>query len=322
MRASSSLFTSVKGIKPQILKKVCDKRTFSAHFWDGSGPLVVCLHGFPDTAYTFYRTVPALVEAGYRVLVPVMPGYERDSINPQGDYFLTELAQDLVSWVDHLGEESAHLVGHDWGAVTAWLAAVMYPHRFFSMTSIAIPPLKRMGAAITKHPIQLLKSWYMGFFQLPAVPERALSAGDGLFIRMLWKRWSPGWTPPDELVQEAISTLTDPQTQRAALGYYRCLFRFFHPQHQKGRNALKIPYQVPCLMISGGRDGCMDTRLFECGMIEQDFLAGVELYRIGAAGHFCHLEKPKLVNAKLLSFLEMHPKGAKKLADELARQLG
>lgn len=322
MPNTASLLTPVMGIKPQILKKVCEKRTFTAHYWDGSGPLVICLHGFPDTVNTFHLMVPALVQAGYRVLVPVMPGYEVSSVDPAGGYFVTDLAQDVVGWVDRMGEESAHLIGHDWGAVTAWLAAAMYPHRFFSMTSIAIPPLKRLGQALLHCPSQLLKSWYIGFFQLPLLPEQVLKAGDGAFVRMLWRRWSPGWQAPDALLQPALETLAIPELRKSALAYYRCLTRFFHSQHQKGRRALTLPYQVPCLMISGAEDGCMDSRLFELAMHENDFMAGGELYRLMGAGHFCHLEKPQLVHAKLLSFLEMHPKGAKKLADELAKHLG
>jgi len=322
MPTSASLLTSVKGIKPQIVKKVCEKRTSSAYYWDGSGPLVVCLHGFPDTANTFHLMVPALVGAGYRVLVPVMPGYEQSSVDPEGNYHITDLAKNVVGWVDHMGEESAHLIGHDWGGVTAWLAAAMYPHRFFSVTSIAIPPLKHLGAAILQCPSQILKSWYIGFFQLPLIPEQIIKFSDGVFVRMLWRRWSPGWDAPEALVRPVLDALDDPSVTRAMLGYYRCLGRIFHRQHQQGRRALKLPYQVPCLMISGSDDGCMDSRLFELAMSENDFMAGAELYRLMGAGHFCHLEKPALVHAKLLSFLEMHPKGAKKLADELAKQLG
>ena len=322
MPTTASLLAPVKGIKPQILNKICEKRTFSAYYWDGSGPLVVCLHGFPDTVNTFHLMVPALVNAGYRVLVPVMPGYETGSVDPYSRYFVTDLAQDVVAWIDRMGEDSAHIIGHDWGAVTAWLAIAMFPHRFFSMTSIAIPPLKRLGDALLRCPSQLLKSWYIGFFQVPVLPERVMMSRDGAFVRMLWRRWSPGWQVPEELIEPALAALADPGIRRSALGYYRCLTRVFHSQHEKGRRALKLPYQVPSLMITGAEDGCMDTRLFEYSMRESDFMAGAELYRLMGAGHFCHLEKPDLVHAKLLNFLEMHPKGAKKLADELARQLG
>lgn len=318
----SSLFNAMKRIKPQIVEKVCEKRTFSAQFFDGPGPLVICLHGFPDTVNTFRLLVPSLVEAGYRVVVPVMPGYEVGSESPQGHYFVTDLAQELVSWMDFIGEERAHVIGHDWGAVTAWVAASMFPDRFFSLTSLAIPSLKHLVRGMRAHPGQLFKSWYMMFFQLPNVPEWALTRNDGWFVRLLWRQWSPGWRAPADLLESASAVCTEQATRQAVLGYYRCLFRILNPQNQRALKALKGTIKVPSLMITGNKDGCMDSRLFEAAMVETDFPKGVELYRVMGAGHFCHLEKPGLVNAKILSFLELHPMGAKKLADELARQLG
>ncbi len=322
MPNSALLGHSVTGIKPQILQKVCGKTTFSAYYWDGTGPLVMCCHGFPDTVNTWHRLVPALVASGYRVLVSVMPGYESSSVATSDHYFVSQLVEHLVGWIDHLDEEAAHLIGHDWGAVTAWLAVASHPHRFFSMTSIAIPPPKRLFGAVVRHPGQLLRSWYIGLFQLPWLPEQVLGLGNGAFIRWLWRRWSPGWEPPEALLQPVVETLAERPVRQAPLAYYRCLTRLLHPQHRKSRQALTLPCQVPSLVITGARDGCMDTRLFEPTLWQRDFMAGVELYRLMGAGHFCHLEKPDLVNAKILKFLEMHPKGAKRLADELARHLG
>lgn len=318
----SSLFSSVNGIKPQIVKKVCEKRTFTAQFFDGPGPLIICLHGFPDTINTFRSLVPSLVNSGYRVLVPVMPGYESSSISDKNHYFITDLCQELVGWIDYLGEEKVHVIGHDWGAVTGWMAVSMFPDRFFSFTSIAIPSLKHFGKSLLHCPTQVFKSWYMAFIQLRGLAEWAVGRKQGKFIRRLWQSWSPGWQCPDDLLASAVDIVRDPNTRHAVLGYYRCLFNPLSHENKRGRDALQGPIKVPCLMITGSKDGCMDTRLFEPAMSDDDFPKGVELYRVMGAGHFCHLEKAGLVNAKILSFMELHPKGAKKLADELARQLG
>ncbi len=320
--AQSSLFSAVKRIKPQILQKVCEKRTFSAQFFDGPGPLVICLHGFPDTVNTYSHLVPSLVNSGYRVLVPVMPGYESCSVSPSNRYFPTDLSRELLSWIDYMGEEKVHLIGHDWGAVTGWMAVSMFPERFFSFTSIAIPSLKHFGKGMLSVPTQLIKSWYMAFFQLRGISEWALARNHGQLIRNLWQRWSPDWRVPQEMVSGAVDMALNPVTRNAALGYYRCLFGLWHEEHKRGRAALKGSIDVPCLMITGNQDGCIDTRLFDSAMVEKDFPMGVELYRVMGAGHFCHLEKPGLVNAKILSFMDMHPKGAKQLVDELARHLG
>jgi len=322
MPINASLLVAVNGITPQVLRKTSENRTHSALYWEGTGPLVICLHGFPDSINTFQYMVPVLIKAGYRVLVPVMPGYEPASVDPAGRYYITDLAQDAVGWIDRLGEEAAHIIGHDWGAIAAWMAIAMYPHRFFSMTSLGIPPLRRLGRALVRCPSQLLKSWYIGLFQLPLLPEQLLTAGNGALVRLLWQRWSPGWKAPRELVQAALDSFSSRPVRSAALGYYRCLGSVLSTRHKQARRALRLPYQVPCLMVTGGRDGCIDSRLFELAIDENDFMAGGELYRLQGAGHFCHLEKPQQVHAKLLKFLDMHPKGAKKLADELARQLG
>jgi len=315
-------FVPVNGIKPQILKNVCEKKTYTAHFWDGPGPLVICLHGFPDSCLSYHLLLPELVEAGYRVLVPVMPGYEASSVDPEGRYFPTDLAQNLVSWIDRVGEERAHLIGHDWGAVTAWFVAARYPDRLFSMSSIAIPSLPGGLKALLKRPSQFLKSWYMLFFQIRGLAEWSLQAKDGALVKALWRRWSPGWQAPEQLLDAVLESLQSADSRTAVLAYYRCLFNVFDAEHGRAMKALKTRISVPTLMVCGDRDGCIDTRLFEYSLREQDFSAPVELYRIMGAGHFCHLEKPQLFHSKLLSFLDLHPKGARKLAGELARHMG
>lgn len=313
---------SLEGIKPYLLQNVCGKRTFSAQLFGESGPIVVCLHGFPDNYLTFRYQVPALVRAGYRVLLPVLPGYDPASVDPDGRYQVTELVRWLEGWLDFLNEEKVHLVGHDWGAAVTWLAAVMIPGRLYSITSIAIPSLHHLARGLLRHPGQLRKSWYMGFFQLPLLPERALTLGDGWLIRRLWRNWSPGWDAPDGQLYSVCNDLQQPGVAAAALGYYRCLFRLFDPENRAGRALLARKVDLPTLMISGGRDGCLDTRLFEEGLVEADFAGGVELYRLMGAGHFCHLEKPELVNRKLLTFLRAHTAGPVRQAGELAGQLG
>lgn len=287
-----------------------------------NGPVVVLLHGFPDTWQTFDQQVPALVAAGFRVLVPVLPGYDSGSVDPAGRYFASGLVQWLINWLDALGEGRVHLVGHDWGAVIAWLAVVQHPGRFHSLTAIAIPSLHHLPRAVLHHPGQLLNSWYMGFFQWRGVAERALQAGDGWLIRQLWRNWSPGWEAPAAHLDAVCRQLLQPDIQQAALGYYRCLFKWWDREHRHGRSLLGLKVAVPTLMISGAQDGCMDTRLFDAALVEADFPAGIELYRLMGAGHFCHLEKPALVNHKLTQFLRHCQPAPTGTASELEGRLG
>lgn len=312
----------MKEIKTQVLQNVCEKRTFTAQLYGESGHLVVLLHGFPDTTGTFIHQVPALVEAGYRVLVPVLPGYEVSSCDGSDRYFVSDLVVWLTGWLDQLGESRVHLVGHDWGAVIAWLAAASHPERFYSLTTIAIPSLRHLPGAILRHPSQLLKSWYMGFFQLRGLSDRVVRAGDGWLIRQLWRQWSPDWEPPADHLSNVCQQLTQPAVQKSALAYYRCLFKVWDESHQRGRSLLNRTIAVPMLMISGARDGCMDTRLFDAGSVLDDYPAGITLMRIDGAGHFCHLEKPNQVNHILMQFIRRHAPARTGAASELSGHLG
>jgi len=101
---------------------------------DGKGPLVLCLHGFPDNYHSFDSQIPALVEAGYRVVVPMLRGYEPQSQPADGDYHLNNMVEDVITWIDQLGEEKVHLVGHDWGALIGYLTATMHSDRLLSLT--------------------------------------------------------------------------------------------------------------------------------------------------------------------------------------------
>ena len=109
------------------------------------------------------------------------------------------LAGDVVAWIDELGADRAHVIGHDWGAVLTYVVAANQPDRVRTATALAIPPLTRIPEAVRRVPRQLVRSWYMTFFQLPGVAERSLRADDWRLLRRLWSVWSPGYElPPDD----------------------------------------------------------------------------------------------------------------------------
>ncbi|MEN8183669.1 MAG: alpha/beta fold hydrolase, partial [Myxococcota bacterium] len=190
----------------------------------GSGPVVLCLHGFPDCNRSFRFQLPALAEAGFRAIAPTLRGYEPSSQPADGDYHIVRMAEDVVGQVDDLGGEPVHLVGHDWGAVIGYAAAVLAPDRFQSLATLAIPHPGRMRQAIRKLPGQLRNSWYMLFFQLRGLADRRLEVRDWALIEKLWRDWSPGWEPTPEELAQVKHTLAKPGVKKAALGYYRALF--------------------------------------------------------------------------------------------------
>ncbi|MDX1693407.1 MAG: alpha/beta fold hydrolase [Ketobacteraceae bacterium] len=273
----------------------------------GEGPVVLCLHGFPDNYLTYRFQVEPLVRAGYRVVLPVMRGYEPGSVQSDGRYYIADLAEDTVRWVDQLNKEKVHLVGHDWGGVTAWASVGLAPGRFHTVTSLAIPHLKHFGRGVLQHPGQLLYSWYMNFFQLRGLSDWAVSAGDWQFIRWLWQRWSPDWECPEDIMAAVTETFAQPGVKQAALGYYRCMFKALTARGRDTLALLQRPVEVPALLITGANDGCMRTELFESTLEKRDFPAGVAIQRIAGAGHFVHLEAPETVSALLLDHLENAP---------------
>ena len=263
----------------------------------GQGPLVLCLHGFPDTAWNMLPLVNALASAGFRAVAPFMRGYAPSSLAADNDYRATTLAQDALALMDALGERRAFIVGHDWGAVTAYLAAAMAPEKVRGIVTAAVPHLRRFLLKPSLR--QVVRSRYMGFFQLRGVPERRIVADDFRSLRALIKRWSPGWDFSEETFAPLKSGFSDPARLRAALSYYRDLPRTLVDR----RNAALIfgPLPVPARVIRGADDGCIGPEMFE-GQAHC-FAAGYELITMKGAGHFMQCEQPAQFAAHVLEFL-------------------
>jgi pimeloyl-ACP methyl ester carboxylesterase len=279
---------------------------FSA--WEaGEGPVVLCLHGFPDHARSFRHQLPALASAGYHAVAPTLRGYEPSSQPPNGGYQGIRLAEDVIGWLDDLGAKQAHLIGHDWGAVIGYLAAALAPQRFLSLATLSVPhPGRFLREAVIHRPRQLISSSYILYFQLRGIAERKIERDDFAFLEALWRKWSPGWSwPPDEMAA-LKDTFRQPGVVRASLGYYRAIPDFFS---QAGRatfrlQTAKIP--VPTLALTGELDGCMDTRLHDDLTYPEDFPKGIEIARVSNAGHFLHQEKPDDVTPRLLRWIRRH----------------
>ena len=271
----------------------------------GEGPTVLCVHGFPDNARSFRHQFPDLVAAGYRVVAPNTRGYEESSQPQDGDYGVEEMACDVIAWIDDLGAEPVHLVGHDWGAVMSYVACARAPERFHSLTTIAIPhPARFTRIGLRKVPTQLLKSWYMMFFQLRALPEYALEQSDWALIRRLWKAWSPGYGLPADEWAALRKTFETPGVKEAMLSYYRSNVSpaiLLGLKSSVTTGLTEVP--VRTLAITGADDGCMDTRLWEHTMWKDDFPAGLRVDRIAGGGHFVHQELPAEVNWRILEWI-------------------
>ncbi len=267
-----------------------------AYFEAGRGPLVLCVHGFPDTAHTFLPTLAVLAERGFHAVAPFLRGYPPSAAPHSSDYRIATLGSDLIGLATTLGAERFALVGHDWGALASYAAASQAPERVTRLAVLAIPHLRAQRASLA----QARRSWYIGFFQLPVLPERRVRRDGFAFVDRLWRDWSPGWRYAAADIAPVKECFAQPGALEAALGYYRALPSSLL-QHRATRRAVFGKITVPTLSVAGVDDGCMGIEMFD----RQDvgFVASHRTLRIEAAGHFMHREQPATFHRELVEFL-------------------
>lgn len=273
-----------------------------AYLEAGTGPVAVCLHGFPDTPWSWRHLLPALADAGYHAVAPFLRGYAPTSVPADGHYQLGALVDDANALHAALGGEGdAVLVGHDWGAMTAYGAAAHEPDRWRRVVTAAVPPLGVAGGAMLAY-TQLRRSWYMFFFQNP-LADVVVGMDNLEFIARLWQDWSPGHDGTED-VDHVRSALGDPANLSAALGYYRALFQpdLQVPELQPQQDACSAPTPQPTLYLHGRNDGCMGVEWAESALT---FLPaeGSRVEIVEDAGHFLQVEQPDLVNRLIIDHL-------------------
>ena len=185
----------------------------------GSGPLALCLHGFPDSAYTWRHLLPELAGAGFHAVAPFMRGYAPTALAADGCYQLGALVADAVALHEALdGDERAVLIGHDWGAEAAYGAAAVVPERWRRLVTIAMAPAA-LDERIFGDYEQLKRFFYLFLMKAPAA-ESVIAADDMAFLDRLWQDWSPGYDATEDLLN-AKQCLRDPRNLAAAIAYYR-----------------------------------------------------------------------------------------------------
>jgi pimeloyl-ACP methyl ester carboxylesterase len=181
----------------------------------GAGPLVLCLHGFPDNAFTYRYLLPALAEAGFRGVAPFTRGYAPTGRPQDERYQSVLLAQDAVALITAVGAEKAFVVGHDWGALATYGAAALAPERVHKIVTIAAAhPATLLGAMATNYDM-IKGGWHAYFFQMPFA-EQAVMANDYEFIERWWRDASPEYDLPREVIEGVKETFRQPGVVTAA----------------------------------------------------------------------------------------------------------
>lgn len=285
----------------EVLDLLLPTVRLSALAWGpDDGPLVLALHGFPDTAHTWRHLGLHLGELGYRVVAPHLRGYAPSDLPLDGSYHVGALMADAVAVHGVLrGDERAALVGHDWGAITTNALAAHRDSPFRVYVSMAVPPLPTMtGAPVRLVPRQLRMSWYTLFNQLPELPERLLDR----VVRRLWRDWSPGYDAAEDLPR-VLGALSARANRSAAVGYYRAARSPWSvPTAYRHWQAVaaRLP-TAPLLCLHGEDDGSLQAEYARHASTRLPESARLEL--VPRAGHFLQLEQPQRVNELVSDFL-------------------
>ncbi len=266
----------------------------------GSGEkLILCLHGFPESAISWRRQIDPLAQAGYRVWAPDLRGYG-GTTRPTGidAYRIESLIDDVTGLLDAAQAERAILVGHDWGGIIAWYYAMRHAARAEALVIVNAPHPACFEREV-RHWRQLHRSWYMGLFQAPWLPEAALSAIHGYVIGEIFRRMAEQM--PDDLIQLYRRQACEPGALTAMLNYYRAALRGGGALRQ--RRLGYPPVSVPTLVIWGIRDQALVSENLD-GLNE--VVDDLTVVRVADAGHFVHEDKPELVTREMLMWLQNH----------------
>ncbi len=269
----------------------------------GSGPLALCLHGFPDSAWSFAPLLAALADAGYRAVAPFMRGYAPTEIPYDERYQTAVLGYDVITLIEALGAQDAVVIGHDWGATACYAAAVIAPELISRLVTLGVPYGPGLVMRLITDPVQQRRSWYMYLLTGP-LGEPALAWNDFALVDRLWADWSPGFDPGAEYMQRLKETFRQPGVALAAASYYKHVFlpalqdvALVDLQARIGTT----PITMPSLYLHGAQDGCIGADIETERSL---FTGGLKTMIVPEAGHFLHLEKPELVNAAILQFLQ------------------
>ena len=265
--------------------------------------LALCLHGFPEHSFSWRYQLPMLAELGFQAWAPNLRGYG-NTTRPAGigAYTIERLMADVAGLIDASGAKETVLIAHDWGAVIAWLFAI---RRIRPLQRLIICNVPHPGAAARafRSRQQLMKSWYIFFFQLPGLPERLLGRDGARRVGEMIRRSSRDPARfPDEVVEVYANNAAQPGALTAMINYYRALVR---GGGMKRQSDLGFPViDTPTLLIWGEDDVALSK---ETTFGTERFVSQLTTRYLPRVSHWVQQEQPEVVNAMMRAFLEGQP---------------
>ncbi|MCU0511628.1 MAG: alpha/beta hydrolase [Anaerolineae bacterium] len=228
---------------------------------DEKGEPIVLLHGFPEYWYGWRNQIPYLAERGYHVIVPDQRGYNfSDKPGAVRDYRISTLAADIKGLIEALGYERVTLVGHDWGGAVAWWMATLYPEHLKKLIVLNIPyPTIVFDALRQFNLMQALRSWYIGFFQMPFVPEEVLKAFDYQGLANALQATARKGTFSDADMVQYRQAWSQPGALTAMLNWYRAALQARSRSDAPAPGGTRIT--TPTLLLWGERDLALGSEL-------------------------------------------------------------
>jgi pimeloyl-ACP methyl ester carboxylesterase len=258
------------------------------------GPLVILLHGFPEFWYGWHKQIDFLAEQGYRVYAPDQRGYNiSEKPNGIAAYNLDELAADIIGLIDASGRDKAMLVGHDWGAAVAWWTACKYPQRLNKLVILNVPHQNVFRKTVTTDLEQMMRSWYMGFFQIPFIPETLMGVMSEVLARGMQSSSKPG-AFTDEDMAEYRKAWAQPGALKSMINWYRSII-------QQPPKSPDPRVKIPTLILWGKKDAYLKWEMAQASV---DFCDNGKLIYFDNATHWIQHEEPERVNEAMLEFFK------------------
>lgn len=258
------------------------------------GKVILFLHGFPEYWYGWRKQIPYFVAKGYRVVVPDQRGYNKSS-KPTGikAYRMQNMVRDVAELIGQLGQQKVVVVGHDWGGAVAWNLAAKHSHLLEKLIVLNLPHPHIFMKNLKRRPKQMLKSWYIGFFQFPWLPEKVNSAANFKLLEENMQRSSqPGTFTPEAMV-EYKKAWQQPRAIGSMINWYRAI-RYGLPKFSQ-----KV--LTPTLLIWGKKDIFLSHEMAQPSI---EKCSNGRLVMIEDATHWVQHEKAEEVNSLIEEFIK------------------